>query len=136
LQTRTKLEKGATFESAFKVLPSKTASYFSESSSEKYADVLGTPFLIADMEKVCATLMRPLLVNDEVSLGAHIDVSHTASTGVGASYVIVAEFESVRWGLYTFVVVAKDSIGIIGKGKIVRAIGSNSKILQRANQAV
>jgi len=136
LQTRTKLEKGVTLENTFKVLPNKTANYFSESSAEKYAEVLGTPFLIADMEKVCAALMRPLLVNDEVSVGAHIDVSHTASTGVGASYVIIAEFESVRWGLYTFAVEAKDSIGIIGKGKIVRAIGSNSKILQRANQAV
>ncbi|MFT6692701.1 MAG: fluoroacetyl-CoA thioesterase [Colwellia sp.] len=122
-------------EKTFKVLANKTANYFSDTSSGQYANVLGTPFLIADMEKVCATLMQPLLVNDEVSVGAHIDIRHIASTGVGASYIVKALFEGVRWGLYTFTVEAKDSIGIIGKGQIVRAIGSNSKILQRASLA-
>ncbi|PHS20567.1 MAG: hypothetical protein COA86_01055 [Kangiella sp.] len=131
-----KLKPGIFLERTFKVLANKTANYFSESDSEKYAEVLGTPFLIADMEKVCAELMNPLLIGDEVSVGAHIDIRHIASTGIGATYVIKVVFESVRWGLYTFSVEACDSIGVVGKGQIVRAINSNSKILQRANQAV
>lgn len=136
MPANTKLEKGIKLERAFTVLANKTANYFSESDSEKYADVLGTPFLIADMEKVCAELMKPLLIADEVSVGAHIDVRHIASTGVNASYKVCAVFEGVRWGMYTFNVEAKDSIGVIGKGQIVRAIGSNAEILRRASQAV
>ena len=136
MSTKKKIEKGATSERVFVVLADKTANYFSESDSEKYAEVLGTPFLIADMEKVCAELMKPLLIDDEVSVGAHIDVRHIAPTGVNAHYTVKATFEKMRWGLYTFSVEAKDSVGIISKGLIVRAIGTHSKILQRASLAV
>ncbi|PCI70417.1 MAG: hypothetical protein COB38_07230 [Gammaproteobacteria bacterium] len=136
MPTEKKLEKGVTYERNFEVLANKTANYFSESDFEKYAEVLATPFLIADMEKVCAELMKPLLIDDEVSVGAHIDVRHIAPTGVNARYTVKATFEKKRWGLYTFSVEAKDSVGVIGSGLIVRAIGSNYKILQRASLAV
>jgi len=133
--TAIKLEKGATLEKSFSVLENKTANYFSESPEEQYAEVLGTPFLIADMERVCADLMKPLLKSGEVSVGAHIDIRHTAPTGVGAKYQIKVIFEESRWGLYTFSVEASDSVGVIGKGKIARAIGKNTEILKRASQS-
>ncbi|MGB0494796.1 MAG: thioesterase family protein [Kangiellaceae bacterium] len=136
MSVKNKLTKGQSLERAFKVLENKTANYFSESTVENYANVLGTPFLIADMERVCADLMIELLKEDEVSVGAHIDIRHIAPTGVGAAYKVKATFEVARWGLYTFNVEAKDSVGVIGKGIIVRAIGNQAEITARASQAI
>ena len=134
--TAESLQKGASEEADFVVSADKTANYFSEAIDEKYAEVLGTPFLIADMERVCANLMKPLLSEDEVSVGAHINIRHVASTGVGATYSIKAIFEGSRFGLYTFDVEAHDGVGVIGKGQIVRAIGNHHDIVERANQAI
>jgi len=114
----------------------KTASIFSGGENEVYADVLGTPFLIADMEKACAKLLASTLDQNQVSVGAHIDVRHIAPTGIGASYSVYATLIEKRWNLYTFEVVAKDSVGEIGKGRIVRAVVSLDDIMLRGSKAI
>jgi len=119
-----------------RVLSHQTAATFAESEGEQYAEVLGTPFLVAEMEKVCAKIIEPLLKPGEVSVGAHIDVRHLASTAVESDYWITATLLEHKWGLFTFNVEAKDSVGFIGKGKIVRAIASLESINRRAVQAL
>lgn len=121
---------------SFEVEANHTAAVFSHSPEERYANVLGTPFLIAQIERVCAKLIEPLLEQGQVSVGAHIDVRHLASTAVGTQYTVTAELTQQRWGVFTFTVEAKDSVGIIGKGQIIRAIASLDSVNDRAQQAV
>ena len=110
----------------------RTAAAFAAEKVERFPAVLATPFLIADMERACARLLRPLLQEGQLSVGAHIDVRHTAPTGVGGAYRATATFIEERPPLYWFEVLAEDSAGVIGKGRIARAIVSEAAILERA----
>ncbi len=118
------------------VLPNQTAASFASQEGESYAEVLGTPFLIAEMERVCADIIKPLLSENQVSVGAHIDIRHLAATGVGAEYSISATLKEHKWGLYTFEVESFDKVAKTGAGKIVRAIAPIEKIQQRADQSL
>ncbi len=118
------------------VAPEQTAASFAKDPDEVYAPVLGTPFLIAEMERVCADIMKPLLSEHQVSVGAHIDVRHLAATAVGADYQITATLVEHKWGLYSFTVESFDAAGKTGAGKIVRAIASLDKIAERADQSL
>jgi predicted thioesterase len=131
-----KPEVGKSLTKKMVVSADNTAAFFASENGESYADVLGTPFLIAEMERVCAAILQPYLKQGQVSVGAHIDVRHLASTAVGANYSISATLLENRWGLYTFEVVAKDMVGVIGKGKIVRAVANLSDIKERAQQSL
>lgn len=113
-----------------------TADRFSDGPAEKFPAVLATPFLIADLERACALLLTPLLEEGQLSVGAHIDIRHLAPTAVGGRYTATATFIENRSPLFWFEVVAEDSAGIIGKGRIARAIVSEAAILARADQSV
>ncbi|MBV1909454.1 MAG: hypothetical protein KUG78_09030 [Kangiellaceae bacterium] len=114
----------------------QTAAAFASSENEQFAKVLGTPFLIAEMERVCAKIIDPLLQQGQVSVGAHIDIRHLASTAVGARYEISATLLESRWGLFTFSVEAEDRAGIIAKGKIVRGVSFLDTIYERAAKSL
>ena len=118
-----------------KVTKAITALAFAVAEGEDYAEVLATPHLIADMERACAKILEPIIAPGQVSVGAHIDVKHLAATGIGASYTVTATLIEKKWGLFTFEVTAKDSVGMIGKGQIIRAIASIKTIMQRGQQA-
>jgi fluoroacetyl-CoA thioesterase len=117
------------------VTDSMTAAIFADNEGETYANVLATPFLIANMERACAKILEPVLSDNEVSVGAHIDVRHLASTGVGGQFEVTAQLVEQKWGLYTFDVIASDDVGVIGKGRIIRAIANLQKIMERAELA-
>lgn len=110
----------------------RTAAAFAAEKGERFPAVLATPFLIADMERACARLLRPLLQDGQLSVGAHIDVRHMAPTGVGGAYRATATFIEEKPPLYWFEVLAEDSAGVIGRGRIARAIVSEAAILERA----
>lgn len=110
----------------------RTAAAFAADEGERFPKVLATPFLIADMERACARLLRPLLQEGQLSVGAQIDIRHTAPTGVGGAYSATATFIEEKPPLYWFSVSAEDDAGIIGKGRIARAIVSEAAILERA----
>lgn len=118
------------------VTAASSASAFAADPNEKFPEVLATPFLIADMERACARLLEPFLSEGELSVGAHIDVRHIAPTGVGGRYRATARFVEENPPLFWFDVVAEDAVGVIGKGRIARAIVSEAAILARGTQAV
>lgn len=105
-----------------------TAAAFAVDAGENYPRVLATPFLIADLERACAKLLEPLLGEEQLSVGAHIDIRHTAPTPVGGAYTCRATFASYAPPLYWFDVVAEDSLGVIGKGRIARAIVNRADV--------
>lgn len=125
------LTPGQTAEVKNTVTPDRTAAAFGQNKEERYPAVLATPFLIADLERACAKILKPLLETGQLSVGAQIDVRHTAPTGVGGSYIAKATFVEEIPPLFWFDVVAEDAAGIIGKGRIARAIVSEVEIEAR-----
>ncbi len=115
------LERGATYELRAKVDVTRTAKALA-GKGEALPPVFGTPFMIADMERACAALLAPLLDDGKVSVGARIEVSHTAPTPIGSEVTATAQFTACDGPLYWFDVWAEDASGRIGKGRIARAI--------------
>lgn len=89
--------------------PTRTALALA-TNGEALPDVFATPFMIADMERACATILHPYLKDGEVSVGARIEVFHTAPTPVGSQVTATATFAAREGALYWFDVVAEDSV--------------------------
>lgn len=116
------------------VAESMTAEAFARGATERYPAVLATPILIGDLERACARLLEPLLEPGELSVGARIEVSHTAPTPVGARVVSHARFQEYAAPLFWFEVWSEDPGGKVGKGRIARAIVKEADILARAQK--
>lgn len=114
------------------VEPSMTADAFARDPDEHYPQVLATPVMIAEMERACAALLRPLLRSGELSVGAKLDVSHVAPTPVGGRVTTSARFTGREGVLYWFNVWSEDSGGKIGQGRHARAILPQAAIESRA----
>jgi predicted thioesterase len=125
------LKLGANATLTCTVTKDRTAASFAVNDGERYPAVLATPFLIADLERACASLLEPLLGEGQLSVGAHIDVRHMAPTGVGGSYTASATYAGAEGVLFWFDVSAEDAAGTIGKGRIARAIVNEAGILAR-----
>ena len=109
-----------------------TARAFALTPTERYPAVLATPFLIGNLERACAKLLEPLLEEGELSVGARIEVSHTAPTPVGATVTSHARFVEYLPPLFWFDVWGEDPTGKVGKGRIARAIVREVDINARA----
>lgn len=125
------LKEGATFELRVKVDRSRAAAALAD-LGEVLPEVFGTPFMIADMERASAALLGPLLEDGQVSVGARIEVSHTAPTPIGSNVTATARFTGTKGPLYWFDVWAEDAGGLIGKGRIARAIVDEEMLLSKA----
>lgn len=84
------------------------------------------------MELAGARLLHPLLQAGEMSVGAHVDVSHTAATPIGATVTATATYRGRDGKLFVFEVVAYDPAGEIGSGTHKRAIVSRERLLAGA----
>ncbi|RYX94426.1 MAG: thioesterase [Comamonadaceae bacterium] len=104
------------------------ASEFAETAGESYPAVLATPAMVALLERACAKLLAPLLKPDQLSVGAVVNISHTAPTALGEVVVAEATFEGKDGHLYWFEVALRDAHGPIGQGRHARAIVSDTMI--------
>ncbi|MDO9403226.1 MAG: thioesterase [Polaromonas sp.] len=104
------------------------ASEFAESAGESYPAVLATPAMVALLERACAKLLGPLLKPDQLSVGAVVNISHTAPTALGELVVAEATFQNKDGHLYWFDVALRDAHGPIGQGRHARAIVSETMI--------
>ena len=111
---------------------SMTASSFATRPGESYPAVLGTPFLVSELERVCAALLAPLLTEGKVSVGVSVDIEHLAPTPVGLTLRSHARFVGQEGKLYWFEVWSEDPAGSVGRGKHARAIVDLSAIEKRA----
>jgi fluoroacetyl-CoA thioesterase len=114
------------------VRPDMTAHSTADREGERYPDVLGTPFLVSEMERVAAALLQPFLSGDEVSVGVAIDIKHLAPTPVGEPLNSHARFTGREGKLFWFEVWAEDAAGIVGKGRHSRAVVNLPEIESRA----
>jgi fluoroacetyl-CoA thioesterase len=101
-------------------------------ADNNFPAVFATTRMIALMELAGAHLLRPFLREGEMSVGAHVDVSHTAATPIGAKVTATAKYCERDGKLFVFDVVAHDPGGEIGRGTHKRAIISQERLLTGA----
>jgi fluoroacetyl-CoA thioesterase len=88
--------------------------------------------MIALMELAGARLLSPLLQPGEMSVGPHVDVSHTGATPIGAKVAATATYRGRDGKLFVFDVMAYDPGGEIGRGTHKRAIISRDRLITGA----
>ena len=104
----------------------------SDDPRDNFPAVFATTRMIALMELAGARLLHPLLRLDEMSVGAHVDVSHTAATPIGARVTATATYRGRDGKLFVFDVIAHDPAGEIGRGTHKRAIVSRDRLVSGA----
>ena len=104
----------------------------SDDPRDNFPTVFATTRMIALMELAGARILHPLLQPGEMSVGAHIDVSHTAATPIGAKVAATATYRGRDGKLFVFDVIAHDPAGEIGRGTHKRAIVSRARLIAGA----
>ena len=104
----------------------------SDDPRDNFPAVFATTRMIALMELAGARLLHPLLQPGEMSVGAHVDVSHTAATPTGAKVTASATYRGREGKLFVFDVIAHDPGGVIGRGTHKRAIVSRDRLIAGA----
>ena len=109
-----------------------SALQLSDDPRDNFPAVFATTRMIALMELAGARLLHPLLQPGEMSVGSHVDVSHTAATPIGAKVSATATYRGRDGKLFLFDAVAHDPAGEIGRGTHKRAIVSRDRLIAGA----
>ena len=104
----------------------------SDDPRDNFPAVFATTRMIALMELAGARILQSLLQPGEMSVGAHVDVSHIAATPIGAKVTATATYRGRDGKLFVFDVIAHDPAGEIGRGAHKRAIVSEDRLLAGA----
>jgi len=94
-------------------------------------DVFGTPYLVGLFERVSAELMAPHLGPGEQSVGAGMDLKHTAPTPLGMKVRAVTELVEVDKRKHVFRLEAFDEKEKIGEATHIRYIIDAAKFMQK-----
>ena len=94
--------------------------------------VLGTPFMIALMEKATCNAVHEFLEFGETTVGPCISVSHDKASGVGEIVTAFAKITAAEGRKITFSVYAENESGdVIGKGVIERFVVKSEKFISK-----
>src|SRR5262245_39112360 len=119
------LVAGLTSELHFVVPPSKTVPALYPESPEfvQMPEVFATGFLVGLLEWTCVKAINPHLDwPHELTLGTHIDVSHSAATPPGLHVTARARLLTVDGRRLVFEVEAHDGQDVISKGRHERFV--------------
>lgn len=95
-------------------------------------EVLGTPFMIALMEKATCTACEDLLDEGETTVGTAINITHDKASGLGELVKATATLTQVDGRKLSFDVIAQDSKGdAIGKGTITRFVVNGERFMSK-----
>ena len=128
------LQTGVEAKASLVVAETDLASVISRDSSDAFPRVFATARMVALMEIAAARGLKPILVDDELSVGVAIDVSHDAATPIGATVTAHARYLGREGKLYRFEVWAEDAGGAIGRGSHKRAVVSTARLLNAAQR--
>ena len=95
------------------------------------AGVYGTPWLVADIERLCHAVILEHLDPGEGSVGTRVDIQHLAATPEGMWVDITARVSNVDRRAVTFEVTARDAIDEAGRCTHHRFIVDTAKIKER-----
>lgn len=94
--------------------------------------VLGTPFLIALMEKATCNAIADFLEGDETTVGTSINIAHTKASGIGSVITATAVVSACDGRKITFDVLAKDDNGdTVGSGTIERFVVIKDRFMKK-----
>jgi predicted thioesterase len=93
--------------------------------------VFGTPALVALMEKAAVDALAGHLDPRETTVGARIEVAHTAATPLGMAVRAEAELVAVEGRKLTFTLAAFDAREKIGEGRHHRVLLSRDRFLAK-----
>ena len=96
-------------------------------------EVLGTPCMLALMEKTASESVAPYLEEGCGSVGTQVTISHVAATPIGMTVRCETELTEVDGRRLVFKVAAYDEAGLIGEGTHERFIVQNEKFQTKAN---
>lgn len=95
-------------------------------------EVLGTPYMIALMEKATCSACESLLDEGETTVGTAINITHDKASGLGELIKASATLKTVEGRKLTFDVIATDSKeDIIGKGTITRFVVNGERFMSK-----
>jgi predicted thioesterase len=120
-----KVEVGRTYQSQTRVEEWMTA----EKAGNKGVDVLSTPMLLQLIEEAAVQCLAPVMGADNVSLGAHIDLTHLAPTPVGFIVRTEVEVIGVDGRRVNFAVAAFDEREKVAEGTHERYVIEKSRFL-------
>jgi fluoroacetyl-CoA thioesterase len=94
--------------------------------------VLATGFMVALVEWACVELIKPHLDwPREMTLGTHVDLTHTAATPVGFVVEVRARLEQVEGRRLVFAVRAHDGVDEITAGRHERTVIDTERFLRK-----
>lgn len=129
-------EPGATATAHAEVTERELASALRFDPADEFPAVYATSRMIGLMEVAAARILRPLLENDELSVGVTVDIVHSAATPPGAVVTATARYVGQEGKLYVFEVTAADGTGEVGRGTHKRAVVSTARLLAGAAKRV
>lgn len=95
-------------------------------------EVLGTPYMIALMEKATCSACESLLDEGETTVGTAINITHDKASRLGELIKATATLKAVDGRKLTFDVIATDSKeDIIGKGTITRFVVNGERFMSK-----
>jgi len=124
---RGKIEVGRTYQSQTRVEEWMTA----EKAGNRGVDVLSTPMLLQLVEEAAMQCVAPMLDDDEVTLGTHVDLAHIASTPVGLIVRTEVEVLKVDGRRVEYAFTAFDEREKIAEGTHERYVTSRDKFRER-----
>lgn len=124
---RGKIEAGKTYQSQTRVEEWMTA----EKAGNKGVPVLSTPILLQLVEEAAIQCVAPFLEDAEITLGAHVDLTHLAPTPVGLIVSTEVEVLKVDGRRIEFAFTAYDEREKVGEGTHERYVISREKFRER-----
>lgn len=121
------LESGLKLTKQYRVTEMMTAATMK--SGELF--VLATPYLVALMEDVASSCVKPYLDEGTTSVGTRVDVQHLAATPVGMEVTVTAELTAIEGRKLQFTVTAWDSVEVIGQARHERFVVNSERFLQK-----
>jgi len=103
---------------------------------DAFPAVFATARMVALMEIACARLLRPCLLEGQLSVGVSIDATHSAPTPEGATVTATARYVGRDGKLFVFEVVASDDGGEVGRASHKRAIVDVARLEGSASRRV
>ncbi len=127
---RGKIDVGRTYQVQTRVEEWMTA----EKAGNKGVDVLSTPMLVQLVEDASMQCLAPLMDENEISLGTHVDIAHLAATPVGLIVRTEVEVIKVDGKRVEFAFSAFDEREKIADGTHERYVTTREKFKERLEE--
>lgn len=98
--------------------------------------LLGTPALVALVERTAMASVNPALEEGATTVGARVELDHVAPTLVGATVSVTTRLDEVDGRRLWFSVEVTDDGGTVSTGRHLRVVVDRERFLERAEERV